>query len=185
MMCSKLVAEVDIPGCGTQIFQLQPKEMKNTYALAVAPARAVGLKVTGPDGAGIANAYVSDDAVRTVHTDASGALQLARQPGAPSTIWVQAPGYAGALFPVPAEGPMQVTLAPAHEVAVTCTQGDAPCAGPIVVVGTGVNERSCAAKTSSSWTCLAAESEFVWARQGSATSTRQAVAGKDKLIVAM
>lgn len=185
MMCSKLVAEIDIPGCGTQIFKLHPKEMKNAYALAVAPARAVSLKVTDPDGAGIANAYVSDDAVRTAHTDANGALQLTRQPGAPSTIWVQAPGFAGASFAVPAEGPMQVALAPAHEVSVTCMQGGAPCAGPIIVVGTGVNERSCTTKTSSSWTCLAADNESVWARQGSTTSPRQAVAGKDKLIVAM
>jgi hypothetical protein len=185
MMCSKLVAEVDVPGCATQIFQLQPREAKNVHTLAVAPVRTVDLKVSGPDGARIANAYVSDDALRTTHTDATGALKLARRKDAPSSIWVQATGFAGGLFAVPAEGPMSVTLSPAHEVSVTCVQGSAPCAGPIVVVGTGVNERACAAKTSSSWTCLAADGEAVWARQGSATSQRQPVAGQKELQVTM
>ena len=185
MMCSKLIAEVDVPGCATRIFQLPPREVKNVHTLAVGPVRTVELKVSGPDGAGIANAYVSDDALRTTHTDAAGALRLARPKDAPSSIWVQAPGFAGGLFAVPADGPMNVTLAPAHEVAVTCTQGEAPCTGPTVVVGTGVNERACAAKTSSAWTCLAADGESVWARQGSATSARQPVAGKTEINVAM
>lgn len=185
MMCARLVAEVDAPGCATNLFPLTPTQARNHHALTVKPLRDVALTVSDAAGKPIADAYVSDDTFRTAHTDAQGALTLHRPADALSTVWVQAKGYAGALYSVPAEGPMAVTLAPTRPVEVRCTESNAPCAGPGVFVGAGASQRGCVAKTASEWTCEAAEGESVWARKGAAVSPKVPVAGAGPLTVAL
>lgn len=185
MMCTRLVAEVDVPGCATNRFPLTPAEAKNRHALKVEPLRDVALTVNDAAGKPVAGAYVSDDTFRTAHTDARGNLTLHRRADAPSGIWVQATGFAGGLFPVPADGPMTVTLAPTHPVTVRCTEANAPCAGPAVFVGSAVSPRGCVARNAAEWTCDAADTESVWARKGTAVSPKVPVSGTAPLTVAL
>ncbi len=188
--CGRLVAEVETPNCGTLVESIQPTGMINKLGMTLSPPVLVDLAVTDDAGKPIANAYVSDDASRTQHTDASGKLTLRRPKDAPHSIWVQAPGFAGRLFPVPelpatdgAAPPTPVTLSmtaamtPTHPVAVTCTQAGKPCAGPLVEVGIGMDARACEAKNGHEWTCEAAKDESVWARQGTNLSPRVAASG--------
>lgn len=192
MMCARLVAEVDVPGadangsgCATNLFPLTPAQAKNRHALTVTPLRDVALTVSDAAGKPIPGAYVADDTFRTAYADAQGALTLHRPADAPSTVWVQAKGYAGGLYTVPADGPMAVTLAPTHAVEVRCTESNAPCAGPGVFVGTRASQRGCVARTASEWSCEAAEGESVWARKGASISPKVPVAGVGPLAVAL
>lgn len=187
--CGRLVAEIDDPTCGTTVASFSAAAIQNFPKIKLEPLDHVELTVVDAAGTPIPNAYVSDDGLRTQHTDASGHLTLARNRDAPTSIWVQAPGFGGGLFMVPVpdsapQPPMTVTLLPTRPVTVLCKQGALPCSGPLVVVGLGPDSRNCDARSAGEWECQATEKDSVWARQDTTLTPRVKVAGQTTVTVA-
>lgn len=174
--CNPLVAEIVDETCGATILPMTATSMRMGHKVTLTPPTDVSLSVRDAAGTPLV-AEVIDAPFRSLKTDAKGALTLRRTKGADATIWVHAPGHAGGLFSVPAEGPMTVTLLPTRSVSVTCSQGGVPCAGPLVYVGAGLSQRVCESESAAFWRCDAAEGDAVWARQGQATGKRVDVTG--------
>ncbi len=187
--CGQLVAEIDDPTCGTTVASFTATAIQNFPKVKLEPLERLDLTVVDASGKPIPSAYVSDDGLRTQHTDASGHLTLARRKDAPSSIWVQAPGFGGGLFMVPVpdsatQPPMTVTLSPTHPVTVLCKQGAAACAGALVVVGLGPDSRNCDARSPGEWECQATGKDSVWAHLDTNQTPRVKVAGQANVTVA-
>ena len=176
--CTRLIAELDAEGCGTTVVAIASETVQSSPTLAVKPQAAVDVRIVDPDGKPIPNAYLSDDALRTTHTGPEGAIQLFRPANAPSSIWVQAPGFGGRMAKLEPDGAATtITLLPTRPVKVTCTQAGQACAGPIVYVGDGMDARTCEAKTAADWVCDATAGDSVWARFDTKTGARVKVEG--------
>lgn len=187
--CGKLVAEIDDATCGTTVFAWSASAIQTFPKATLTPRTTLQLAVKDAAGKPIPGAYVSDDGLRTTHTDEAGTLTLSRAANAPGSIWVQAAGFGGRLFPVPepvdgVQPPMSVTLLPTHPVSVSCKQGAAPCSGPVVVVGVGPDYRNCDARSAGDWVCQATDEDSAWARLDTTLTPRVKLAGQEKVVVA-